>query len=216
MEKQEVNTIGKEFTMMELIKFVAPPVVSKLVISLLSTIDDSLFVSRYCGQNALAAFTIALPWFMLVDAVVMVVCAVSARCSILMGEKKNEKAMDEFTTMVVISFFLGCIFIIILSMFKVPILKFLGATDELLPYISDYMNVSRFYIPLILVSNMFARFYVIAGKPKVAVLSTFIQIFCNLFFDWLLIVKLDIGIVGAAYGNFFGLGMGAILQLFAK
>lgn len=201
MSETKTNTIGKEFSMSELIKFVAAPVLSKLFMSLLSTLDDSLFISRYCGQNALAAFTIALPWFMLIDAVVMVLCAVSSKCSMLMGERKNEEAKRSFTTMVIISFFVGCFFTIILSLFKIPILKFLGATDQLLPYVSTYMNVSRFYIPLLIIANMFNRFYTVAGKPKVAVLSTIIQITCNLFFDWLLIVRLGIGIVGAAYGN---------------
>lgn len=204
MSEIKTNTIGKEFTMRELIKFVAAPVLSKLFISLLSTIDDSLFISRFCGKNALAAFTIAMPWFMLIDAVVMVICAVSSKCSMLMGEKKNEEAKRSFTTMIFIGFFVGCIFTIILSLFKEPILRFLGATDILIPYVLEYMNISRFYIPLIIVSNMFARFYVIAGKPKVAVLSTMVQIICNLFFDWLLIARLGLGIVGAAYGNLAG------------
>lgn len=204
MEKNEVNTIGKEFTMFGLIKFVAAPVISKLVISLLQTIDDSLFISRYCGKNALAAFTIALPWFMLMDAVIMVVCAVSSKCSMLMGEKKNDEAKRSFTTMVFVGFIVGCIFSVILSIFKIPILKFLGATDILLPYVSSYMNISRFYIPLMVVGNLFIRFYVIAGKPKVAVLSTSVQIACNLIFDYVLIARLGMGVVGAAYGNLAG------------
>lgn len=204
MEDVKTNTIGKDYSMPDLIKFVAAPVVSKLFISLLSTLDDSLFISRYCGQNALAAFTIALPWFMFMDAVVMVLCVVSAKCSMLMGEHKNDEAKSSFTTMVIISLIVGCFFTIILSLFKIPILKFLGATDILLPYVSEYMNISRFYIPLLICANMFNRFYVIAGKPKVAVFSTIVQIFCNLFFDWLLIVRLGMGIVGAAYGNLVG------------
>lgn len=204
MSEVQTNTIGKEFTMPELIKFVAAPVVSKLFISLLSTLDDSLFISRYCGQNALAAFTIALPWFMLIDAVVMILCAVSSKCSMLMGEKKNEEAKASFTTMAITSFLVGCIFMLILLFFKKPILKFLGATDVLLPYITTYMNVSQYYLPLFVLGNLFSRFYIIAGKPKVAVISTFTQIFCNLFFDWLLVAKMGIGIVGAAYGNLAG------------
>ena len=204
MDEKQTNTIGKEFSMKELIKFVAAPVLSKLVISLLQTIDDSLFISRYCGKNALAAFTIALPWFMFMDAVIMVICAVSSHCSMLMGEKKNDEAKSGFTSMVIIGFIIGCFFTVILSLFKVPILRFLGATDILLPYVSTYMNISRFYIPLMIVANLFMRFYVVAGKPKVAVFSTFVQIFCNLFFDYLLIAKLNWGIVGAAYGNFAG------------
>lgn len=204
MSELKTNTIGKEFTMSELIKFVAAPVLSKLVISLLQTIDDSLFISRYCGKNALAAFTIALPWFMLMDAVIMVVCAVSSKCSMLMGEKKNEEAKSSFTTMIFVGFIVGCFFTVILSIFKIPILRFLGATDILLPYVSKYMNISRFYIPLMVVGNLFIRFYVIAGKPKVAVLSTSVQIACNLIFDYLLIARLGMGVEGAAYGNLAG------------
>ena len=198
------NTIGKDFTLLELIKFVTPAVLSKLVLSLLSTIDDSLFISRYCGKNALAAFSIALPWFMLIDAISMVVCSVSAKCSVLMGEKKNEEAKRSFTSVVIVSYILGLFLTIILSIFKDSILDFLGATEQLKPIISSYMNISRIYIPLIIVSNIFARFYIIAGKPRVAVASSFVQIFCNLFFDWLLIAKLNWGIIGAAYGNLAG------------
>lgn len=213
MVEEQTNTIGKEFSMSELIKFVAAPVVSKLFMSLLSTIDDSLFISRYCGKNALAAFTIALPWFMLVDAVTMVVCAVSSKCSVLMGEKKNDEANSSFTTMVIFSLLLGSVFSIALSIFKEPILRFLGATDIIYPYISAYMNIQRFYAPLVILTNVFARFYAVAGKPKVGVYASIIQITCNLFFDWLLIAKMGIGVVGAAYGNLAGFALLSILGI---
>lgn len=213
MSEVKINTIGKEFSMKELIKFVAPPVLSKLFMSLLSTLDDSLFISRYCGQNALAAFTIALPWFMFTDAITMVVCAVSSKCSMLMGEKKNDEANSSFTTMAIISIVLGCIFSLLISIFKEPILKFLGATEIIYPYISAYINVQRFYLPLVLLTNMFARFYTVSGKPKVGVFASIIQISCNLFFDWLLIVKKGIGIVGAAYGNMAGFSLLTILGI---
>lgn len=213
MSEVKTNTIGKEFSMKELVKFVAAPVLSKLFMSLLSTIDDSLFISRYCGQNALAAFTIALPWFMFIDAFTMVLCAVSSKCSMLMGEKKNDEANSSFTTMAIVAIVIGCIFSVLISIFKEPMLRFLGATDIIYPYISAYINVQRFYIPLVLLSNMFARFYTVAGKPKVGVLASIIQISCNLFFDWLLIVKFGIGIVGAAYGNLAGFTLLTILGL---
>ena len=203
MEKTE-NTIGKEFTMKELIKFVSAPVISKLFISLLSTLDDSLFISRYCGENALAAFTLALPWFMIVDVFVMIIGAISTKCSILMGEKKNDEANSSFTTMIIVSGCLGLVFTLVLSLFMKPIFTFLGVTELTYPYIEQYVNISRFYMPLFIMGNTFARFYVVAGKPKVAVASTLVHTFCNLFFDWLLIAKLNIGIAGAAYGNLAG------------
>ena len=201
---EKINTIGKDFTMLDMIKFTAAPVISKLFISLLQTIDDSLFISRYCGQDALAAFTMTLPWFMLVDAVVMTLCAVASKCSRLMGEKKNDEANSAFTTILLIMVGIGCIFTLILSFFRDNILRFLGATETLLPIVSTYMNVSRFYMPLLFATNMFSRFYIIAGKPKVAVASTIVQIACNLICDYLFIARMGIGIVGAAYGNLAG------------
>lgn len=204
MSETQTNTIGKEFTFAELMKFVAPPVVTRLFVSLLSTLDDSLFVSRYCGQNALAAFSIALPWFMFVEALGMMVSSISIICSIKMGEKKNEEAKSDFTTMVLVALGIGAILTLILSLFLDKILLFLGETELLMPYAKTYMNVSRFYVPLILTSYIFSSFYVIAGKPRWAMYSQLINILCQFFFDYLFIVRLDTGIVGAAYANLIG------------
>lgn len=198
---EKINTIGKEFSLFDLIKFTTASVVSKLFISLLSTLDDSLFISRYVGPNALAAFTIALPWFMLVDAIGMLLYAVSTKSSILMGEKKNDEANDCFTTMLVIAGCVGLVFTLILTFFKKPILTFLGATDILYPYMDEYMKISRFYTPLVFITNIFAKYYIVAGKPKFAVFTTVVQTICNFFFDWLFMVQLRTGIIGTAYAN---------------
>ena len=201
---ENVNTIGKDFTLGQLAKFVAPPVITRLVVSIFQTLDDSLFISRYCGPNALAAFSVMLPWFMIVDAIGMLCSAVSTRCSILMGKKENEKAKSDFTTMVIIVFALGLGITLFLTLFRDKLLTILGETETLRPYAETYINVSRFYAPFSLSTFILGSFYVIAGKPKCSMYTSIIQTFCNIFFDWLFIVKLDTGIVGAAYANFIG------------
>ena len=184
----------------ELVKFVAAPVISKFFISLLCTLDDGLFISRYCGQYALAAFSIVMPWFMFIDAVGMLVSAVGTRCSMLLGEKKNE-AYSSFTTMTFVSFGVGCILALILTCFRKQLLIVLGATDILMPYAMSYLDVYRFYVPLLILSYIFQRFYVIAGKPQMAVASTIISTILNFGFDWLFICHYRMGLVGTAYAN---------------
>ena len=201
---ENVNTIGKDFTLGQLAKFVAPPVITRLVVSVFQTLDDSLFISRYCGQNALAAFSVMLPWFMLVDAIGMLCSAVSTRCSILMGKKENDRAKKDFSAMVVIIFGLGLCITLFLSFFRDKLLTILGETEALRPYAETYINVSRFYAPFSLSTYVLGSFYVIAGKPKCSMYTSIIQTFCNIFFDWVFIVKLNTGIVGAAYANFIG------------
>ena len=199
--QENVNTIGKDFSLGQLIAFVAGPVFTNLMVSVLQTLDDSLFISRYCGENALAAFSVAMPMFMLFEAVGMVAGSVSVGCSIKMGQKKNDEANSDFTTMAIVTFAIGCCITLIMFFFRENLLRMLGETDLLMPYAMTYMNVSMYFIPLMLTSFIFSRFYVIAGKPKYAVISTVLQTFMNLFFDWLFIVKMNIGIVGAAYAN---------------
>lgn len=201
MQENNVNTIGRDFSLGQLIAFVAGPVFTSLMVSVLQTLDDSLFISRYCGENALAAFSVAMPMFMMMEAVGMIAGCVSVGCSIKMGQKKNEEANSDFTTMSIVTFVIGLFISLILFFFKENILRALGETDLLLPYAMTYLNVSIYFIPLMLTSFVLSRFYVIAGKPKYAVISTALQTFMNLFFDWFFIVKLNVGIVGAAYAN---------------
>ena len=214
MSEVQTNTIGRDFTLPELIKFVAPPVLTRLLVSFLSTLDDSLFVSRFCGPNALAAFSVAMPWFMFVDAIGMLVGATTTVCSIKMGEKKPEEAKSDFTTMAIVAFCTGSIFTLILTFFLDQILLMLGETKLLLPYARSYMTVSKFYAPMIMSSYIFNSFYVIAGKPKWSMYSSTLNTFCQFFFDWLFIVKLKTGIVGAAYANLIGSSLTTLLALF--
>ena len=204
MSEMQTSTIGKEFTLPELIKFVAPPVVTRLLVSLLSTLDDALFVSRYCGQNALAAFSIAFPWFMMIEAIGFMISSVSVLCSIKMGEKKNEEAKSDFTTAILIAFTTGCCMTLFLAFFLEDVLLFLGETPSLLPYAKTYMTVSKFYIPLLMVNFIFNSFYVVAGKPKCSMISSGINTFCQFTLDYLFIVRCHMGIVGAAYANLIG------------
>ncbi len=204
MSEKRESTIGREFSLGELFRFVAPPVFTRLLVSLLSTLDDSLFVSRFLGQNALAAFSVAMPWFFLVDAIGMMVSSVSVVCSIKMGQGKHEEAKSDFTTTVLFTFCAGIFLTVFLGFFLHPVLLLLGETEVLMPYATAFLTVSKFYIPLTLVNYIFGSFYVIAGKPKCSMYASMINIVCQFFFDWLFIVKLGIGIVGAAYANLIG------------
>ena len=214
MSEVKENTIGKRFTMGELIRFVSAPVITRLVMSLLSTLDDGLFISRYCGQSALASFTLSLPLFMLFDAFTMLLGAVSTKSSILMGEKKHDEANSAFTTMLLVSLVVGTVLFIIVTFFGKPILMFLGARDHLLDLAMQYIQVSRFNTGMMFCGFIFSRFYVIAGKPKLSMVSSMMQTICNLFFDWLFIVRLQTGIVGTAYANIIGTAAVVIMGLF--
>ena len=209
----EVKTIGKDFTTRELIKFAAPPILAQFSMSLISTLDDGLFISRFVGTNALAAFSIAWPVFMFFMALVELFNGASVLCSTKMGEGKNEEACRIFTSIVIMAAVFGCFVSMLGRIFMDPLIRFLGGTEILFPYIKAFLSIGVWYIPLILVNRIFSRFYVPAGNSKMSLYTTLLNAFCNFFFDWVFIVRMGIGMAGSAYANLiahillFGVGI---------
>ena len=198
---EKVNTIGKIYTIGELIRFAAPPVLAQFSMSLLSTLDDGLFLSRYVGTNALAAFSIAWPIFMIFIALSELFNGASVLCSTKMGEGKGEEANKDFTSVIIMAALFGCVFSLIGRAFMDPLIVFLGGTDILFPYIKAFLSIGVWYIPLILVNHIFSRFYVPAGNSKMSLYITLTNSLCNFFFDWLFIVRMGLGMVGSACAN---------------
>ena len=178
-----------------------PAVLNELVINLLYTIDDGLFISRYIGSNALAAFSILFPLFMMHNSPAILLGGVSSLASRKMGEGKSQEARADFTAMVLFVGALGVLMGIIERVFMDPIIRLLGATEIIYPYACDFVRIGALYLPLTLISTIFRRFYVPAGKPKMELLTTVLNISANLFFDWYFVVYKRIGMVGTAYAN---------------
>ncbi|MBR2702330.1 MAG: hypothetical protein IKE77_09625 [Erysipelotrichaceae bacterium] len=197
----ETKTIGKDYSLGQLAGFAVPAVLNELVINLLYTIDDGLFISRYIGSNALAAFSILFPLFMMHNSPAILLGGVSSLASRKMGEGKSQEARADFTAMVLFVGALGVLMGIIERVFMDPIIRLLGATEIIYPYACDFVRIGALYLPLTLISTIFRRFYVPAGKPKMELLTTVLNISANLFFDWYFVVYKRIGMVGTAYAN---------------
>ena len=198
---EETKTIGKDYTLTQLGLFALPTILNESLISLLYTIDDGLFISRYVGQNALAAFSILSPVFMTNMAISSLFGGVASLASYKMGEKRNEEARSDFTTMVLFVSVVGLILAVVQRLFLKQILLLLGSTQIIYPYAEAFLKINALYTPLTLVSGVFMRFYVPSGKPKMELFSSMVNVGSNLFFDWYFVVYKQVGMIGAAYAN---------------
>ncbi len=198
---ENTKTIGKDYTLKSLAMFCLPAILNELVINLLYTIDDGLFLSRYVGPNALAAFSVLFPLFMVHNSPSILLGGVSSLASRKMGEGKSLEARGDFTAIVLFVGILGIFIGAAERIFMDLILKLLGTTEILYPYARDFVKIGALYVPLTLVSNIFMRFFVPAGKPKMELLATTLNVSTNLFFDWYFIVHKGVGMVGTAYAN---------------
>lgn len=198
---ENTKTIGKDYSLFELARFALPAILNELIITLLYTIDDGLFISRYVGQNGLATFSILSPLFFMHGAISALFGGVSILVSRKMGEGKNKEAESDFTTIFIFLAVLGVVLGLLERIFLDKILQLLGVTELIYPHASGFMKIGALYLPLILISNLFMRFYVPSGKPHVELFATVVNVSCNLFFDYYFVVYKRIGMVGAAYAN---------------
>ncbi len=198
---EETKTIGRDYTTGQLIKFATPSVMNEIVTSLLYTLDDGLFISRFIGHEALAAFSIVSPLFMLHFAVSNLLGGSAILVSRKFGEKKEEEARRNFTTVVVWILIIGIVMAALERIFLKQLLHLLGATETLYPYAWEFQKIGALYLPLTLVSSIFSRFFVPAGKPQLGLLNTILNVGTNVFFDWYFVAYRGIGMVGAAYAN---------------
>ena len=216
MEEQErkINTIGLERTTWGIVKMAASPVLAAFLQSLLQNLDDGLFLSRYVGIDALAAFNMCFPLFMLFDSVNMILCSISVYCSTKLGEGRHQEANRAFSTICLVALGFGSMLTLAMVLLLDPILHLFGLTENLMPYARALMSISRWYMPLTSLGFLFNRFYIPAGKPRFATVSMVLMTFNNFFFDWLFIVKLDMGIRGSAFANLISMSSIVLLGLF--
>ena len=208
------SSISQESTLLGLAKAAAAPVFSQFALSLLQTLDNGLFISRYLGHEALAAFSLCMPLMMFMNCIMSLLGGCAAHCSTRMGEGKTKEAEGDFSTMALVCVGFGICSAALVTLFLDPLLHFLGADDPLiLSYCRTYAGVEVWFFSLNLLNMLFNRFYVPAGKPKLNMAATLTLAFCNIFFDWLFVVQLQIGIIGVCLADLIGLIVVVIMGL---
>lgn len=204
-EVKTKNRIGQDFTTLGLFKFALPGFIMQMFNQVYKSLDDALFISRYVGEKALAGFNILNPISCVQLAFAHLFSLGSANISArLMGEGKQKEAKRIFSRMVIGAFVFGSIFAIIINIFSDKLLMLLGADEELKSYAMYQLRIVLSLTPLTLMSSVFTNYYSTAGKPKMGMICSIVQGILNIGLDYLLIVRLNYGIIGAAIATATG------------
>ncbi|QSX06263.1 MATE family efflux transporter [Sedimentibacter sp. zth1] len=188
-------------------RFVIPSIGSMLVTGLYFVVDG-IFVGRGVGTNGLAAVNIAVPFISLLTAISMMITMGGATLtSISFGKGENKKANNYFNTslLLVLLFSLGMTAISVL--FPTQLVKFLGASNMLIESTATYLKYYVIFGIFLCGSSTLSAFVRNDGNPQLAFWGMIIGAISNVFFDWLFIFPLQMGIKGAAIAS----GLGQIL-----
>lgn len=187
------ESIGK------LLRQYATPAIIAMTASSLYNITDSIFIGHGVGEMALSGLGICFPLMNLAAAFGSLVGAGGATLlSIRMGQKDYDTANKILGNVLILNVIIGILFSVVTLAFLDPILRFFGATEELLPYAREYM------IPL-LIGNVVTHMYMglnallrSAGHPEKAMYATISTVLINVVLNTIFIFGLKMGIMGSA------------------
>lgn len=181
-----------------LIKFSIPAVLSLLVTELYNMVD-TVFVGRAVGGNAIGALVVVFPIQRIVAALSMMF-AIGASTSVARrnGERNREGITKTIQNALSLTVAVLVPFIALTFIFKDSILKMLGASENILPYAHDYLSIIIFGSIFICLTTVMNYIMMSLGNRKITMISTSIGASMNAIVDFILVMKLGMGVKGAA------------------
>lgn len=179
----------------------AVPTLTAQLINMLYNMVDKIFIGHMSegGDLALAGLGICLPLILIVSAFSALVASGGApRASIEMGRGNRDEAeriMGSCASMLVL---LALVLTAVMLAFNRKILMLFGASENIIDYAVDYMNVyavGTVFVQLTLGMNAFIT---AQGFTKQSMLTVLIGALLNIVLDPLFIYGFDLGVKGAA------------------
>lgn len=199
MKKQgeKIKLLSEGNITKSLFKLGIPMVVSMLVMALYNVVD-TYFVSGL-GTQQVGAVSVAFPLSLYFSGIGLTFGVGGASLiSRLLGAHENKKADEVAATALYTSLMIGLILIILVLLFLTPILKFMGATETILPFAKNYAII-------FVISMLFSTVNVAAGNLAIAQGASNITLqgmisgaVLNMILDPIFIYALDMGVKGAA------------------
>ncbi|GAA7993433.1 HP1184 family multidrug efflux MATE transporter [Helicobacter pylori] len=175
---------------------------------------DGMFVGKKLGKEAIAAVNIAWPIFpALVAYELLFGFGAASIVGYFLGQNKTHRARLVFSSV----FYFVAISTFILSMALLPfsetIARLFGSNDALL-------GMSKRYIEIILMGAVFMVLHPLADvfvvndkRPILAMVAMLIGSLANIFFNYLFIFVLEVGVQGSAIATVIGHAIGVLVLM---
>ena len=193
--------LGKGPILPLLLKMSLPPIISFLAMALYNIVDT--FWIAKISPGAIAALTICFPVQMIFGAIGMGTgVGAGSFASRMFGAGKLLKAHQTAGQAIFLSLFFGIFIILSATFYHEPILKFFGATKDILPLSKSYFVVIVFGSPFLFFMLMSDNLFRAAGNPNYSMYVIISSTILNAILDPFLIFGLgpfpEMGIQGAA------------------
>jgi putative MATE family efflux protein len=202
-------TQGRLFPL--LVKFTIPLVLGNLL-QLTYNAVDSIIVGRFVGADALAAVGTSNP---LMTLIVLFLNGISLGAGILIGTMYGAKQYDRLKRQVSTGMVAGMIFSVVLSVIFIltaaQLLKIMQIDPSILDEAVRYLRVISVGLIFTFIYNYLASTLRALGDSRSPLYFLAISAFLNIFGDLLFVVKLRMGIEGAAIATVVSEALSGVL-----
>lgn len=182
----------------QLFKYALPSVVGMLVVGM-QTIIDGLFVSKGVGTLGLAAVNISMPLInVMLSVCIMITSGGIVIAGIAKGRGDDSLARGYTTLTFVILLATIALLSLLVGLNLRRICYFLGANDEVYPYVRNYLGIISCAFIFYCIPNFTEAFTRLSGKPNWVFVSGAICCVVNVVLDYLFVLVLGWGVSGAA------------------
>ena len=193
-----------------IIKLSIPMMISMLLI-MLYNIADSIWVAGL-GADALAAIGFITPLFMvLVGLGNGIGAGANSMIARFIGAKNYEQANNAALHAIVLSVIVSVIFTVLIEIFMVPILQFMGAGDTI-QYALDYSYIIFGFLFIFVYSGVASAIFRSEGDMKRATIAIAVTAILNIILDPVFIYVLNFGISGAAWATVISATMSCLVM----
>lgn len=212
---QDDNRLGTESVGKLMLKLTIPSVLAQLV-NLLYNIVDRIYVGRIPGIGAmcLAGLGVTFPIILLISAVAMLFgMGGASRASVAIGEKdipKAEKILGNCTMLLIVC---SVILSVLFYFTKDFILLKFGASENTLPYASEYISIYLIGTIFVQITMGLNLFITNQGFSKTSMITVCIGAVLNIALDPLFIFAFDMGVKGAAAATVISQGVSCVWVL---
>ncbi|MEG1548086.1 MAG: MATE family efflux transporter [Clostridia bacterium] len=198
----------------EFLRYVLPSVASMLVFSLYSMVDG-IFVAHGVGEAALAAVNLSMPFTNCIFAVaVLLAVGTSTVVAIHIGRGELMEARRTATTNTLLVAVLATAVSILTHIFLEDISIMLGATEETLEYVKQYLGIVSSFAICYMVSYCLEVLVKTDGYPQLSIVGVCSCCVTNIVLDYVFVMIFHWGIAGAAYAT--GIAQTISLILFSS